>query len=119
MNPNIVEYTVQLAILASLVDGQASDQEKGLIVELVSHHLKFPQEQVGQMLDRWLNMYKEQGVGTNPGAALHFAYEALRPLQFNERHLAFYICDRVVRHDNGINTVENSFIQDLSRLVFS
>ncbi|NEP82834.1 MAG: hypothetical protein F6K39_34650 [Okeania sp. SIO3B3] len=27
MNPNTVEYTVQLAVLASLVDGQASDQE--------------------------------------------------------------------------------------------
>ncbi len=119
MNPNVVEYTVQLAALASLVDGQASDQEKGLILELVSHHLYSSPEQVGPMLDRWLNMYKEQGVGTNPGVALHFAVQALQPLQFRDKHIAFYICDCVVRSDSRITPEEIYFIEDLSRLVFS
>ncbi|MDY7008757.1 MAG: tellurite resistance TerB family protein [Cyanobacteriota bacterium] len=119
MNPNTVEYTVQLAVLASLIDGQASDQEKGIIVELVSHHLRCSQEEVGQMLERWLNIYQQQGVGNNPGAALHFACQALQPLQFRDKHIAFFICDCVVRSDRGISPEENYFIQDLSRLVFS
>ncbi|NEP83060.1 MAG: hypothetical protein F6K39_35920 [Okeania sp. SIO3B3] len=71
------------------------------------------------MLERWLNMYKEQGVGTNPRAALHFAVQALQPLQFRDKHIAFYICDCVVRSDRGISPEENCFILDLSRLVFS
>ncbi|MGD1704502.1 hypothetical protein [Dapis sp. BLCC M229] len=121
MNPNVVEYTVQLAALASLVDGQASDQEKDEIVKSVSHHLYCSPEQVAPMLDRWLYEYKERGkVGSNPRNAVHFAIQALQGLQeFRDKHIAFYICDRVVRSDSRIAPEENYFIRDLSRLVFS
>jgi hypothetical protein len=110
---------VKLAALASVVDGEASDQEKNFIIEEVSHLLRISQDDLRFFLDLWIGKYQEQGVANNPGRALNFAFTALQPLSFSEKHLAFHICQGVIDIEKTVIKSELPFMLQLHKLVFS
>ncbi|MGB3512719.1 MAG: hypothetical protein WBA93_26575 [Microcoleaceae cyanobacterium] len=118
MNPASVNNIIQLAALASVVDGHASDQEKNLIIEMGSHLLKTPQDQVRQILDDSIETFQDRGFAKNPEAALHSGLDALRSLDPSQKHLAFYICEKVIYQD-GIQSGEIEFIRQLDKIAFS
>ncbi|NET42956.1 hypothetical protein [Okeania sp. SIO2B3] len=115
MNSDSVNNIIQLAALASVVDGHASDQEKNLIVEMGSDLLNTPQEQIREILDRCIETFKNQELANNSEVALHSGLDALRSLDPSQKHLAFYICEKVIYQD-GIHSGEIEFIHQLDEL---
>ncbi|NES03200.1 MAG: TerB family tellurite resistance protein [Okeania sp. SIO2F4] len=116
IDPAVAENIIQLAALASVVDGQASDQEKNLIVEMASYELRISPDQAREMLDRSIEQL--QGIASFPGAILGFARMALQPLRYHDKHLAFYICLDVMYRDGQIALGEDSLIGELEKLAF-
>ena len=118
MNSASVNNIIQLAALASVVDGHASDQEKNLIIEMGSDLLKTPQDQIRQILNDWIETFQEQGFAKNPELAFNSGLNALQSLNPSEKHLAFYICEKVIDRD-GIQSDEIKFIRQLDKTAFS
>ena len=110
---------VKLAALAAVVDGEANDTEKNLIVEEGSHLLKISQDDLRFFLELWIGKYQERGAGNNPGIALDFAVTALQPLSHSEKHLAFHICQEVIDVEKTVIKSEFPFMLRLHKLVFS
>ncbi|NEP83061.1 MAG: hypothetical protein F6K39_35925 [Okeania sp. SIO3B3] len=115
MNSDSVNNIIKLAALASVVDGHASDEEKNLIVEMGSNLLNTPQEEIREILDRCINTFQNQEFAKNSEAVLNSGLDALRSLDPSQKHLAFYICEKVIYQD-GIQSGEIEFIHQLDQL---
>ncbi|NEQ77079.1 MAG: hypothetical protein F6K23_31160 [Okeania sp. SIO2C9] len=118
MNP-IAENIVKLAALAAVVDGQASDEEKKFIVDEGSYFLRTSQDEIRNLSDLWIGIYQSKGAANNPGTALNYALEALKPLSDSNKHLAFHICEQVIHIDRTVEESEMRFFFELRRFVFS
>ncbi|NES75249.1 MULTISPECIES: hypothetical protein [Okeania] len=118
MNPT-AENILKLAALATVVDGQASEQEKNFIVDDGSYLLRTSPDEVRPFIDLCIRIYQSKGAANNPGTALNFALEALKPLTDSEKHLAFHICYKVIHIDKEVKESEMRFFFQLHRLVFS
>ncbi|NEO53128.1 MAG: hypothetical protein F6K54_08555 [Okeania sp. SIO3B5] len=113
------ENIVKLATLAAVIDGKATDEEKKFIVDEGSYLLRTSQDEIRNLSDLWIGIYQSKDAAKNPGAALNFALEALKPLTDSEKHLAFHICNKVIHIDRVVGDSEMLFFFELRRLVFS
>ncbi|MGD1711966.1 hypothetical protein [Dapis sp. BLCC M172] len=110
---------IRLAALAAVVDGEASDKEKNLIVEEASHLLRTSHDNVRLVLDIWLNKYQNDGAGNSPAIALNFAMTELQALNPSEKHLAFHICQEVINIEKTVIKSELPFMLQLHKLIYS
>lgn len=109
-------FTIQLATVAALVDGQASEDEINTIVSEVSKKFKENAEEVRELTQRLVNVYQAKEVGSNPLAALKFAVKALQGLSKRDSLAALAIAQSVLA-SGGRTAEEDSFIYRLSQLV--
>ncbi|MEM1169760.1 MAG: hypothetical protein AAGJ08_11945 [Cyanobacteria bacterium P01_H01_bin.35] len=110
---------IRLATLAAVVDGEASDKEKDLIVEEASHLLRTSHDNVRLVLDIWLNKYQHEGAGNNPAIALKFATTELKALNSSEKDLAFHLCQEVINIEKTVINSELPFMLQLRQLIYS
>ncbi len=115
-----IDNIIQLAALASIIDGQASEQEKNVIVDICSHELRISPDEVRSKLDNFLGVYQIKKVANTipAGEALSSAKQALNNIPHYDRLLAFYICEAVIYQD-GIQAGERDFIRQLESIALS
>ena len=115
-----IDNIIQLAALASIIDGQASEQEQNVIVDICSHELRISPDEVRSKLDNFLGVYQIKKVANTipAGEALHSAKQALNNIPHYDRLLAFYICEAVIYQD-GIQAGERDFIRQLESIALS
>ena len=114
MNP-FLDNILVLAALAAVVDGEANEEEKQLIVARLSSQLEVSQDDVRERLERTVAQVAE--LARDPASAIGLARQALHSLPFNQQVLAYDIAKEAIDID-GIESDENTFIWDLFRAVF-
>ena len=109
------EYTVQFAVVASLVDGEASADEIDILVDKVSELYKEDAEEIRAFAQSKIAEYTPLDFGNKPVRALKAAVEALHALDNIGDKNAFVIARAVVEKD-GVSAKEDSFLARLAIL---
>jgi uncharacterized tellurite resistance protein B-like protein len=109
-------YVIQLAVIAALIDGQASEIEMKNLVELVSERFRMPPEEVSRLANEMLVIFQKHDIGKNPTNALRFATKALENMIGLHRKLAFDISEQVIIR-GGIDEMEKGFLAQLKNFV--
>ncbi|MDJ1183926.1 hypothetical protein [Roseofilum casamattae] len=114
MNP-FLDNILVLAALAAVVDGEANEEEKRLIVDRLSSQLEVSRDDVRERLEQ--TVARVSDLARDPASAIDLARQALHSLPFNQQVLAYDIAKEAIDID-GIESDENTFIWDLFRAVF-
>lgn len=109
-------FTIQLATVAALVDGQASEDEINTIVGEVSQKCKENEDEVRELTQKLVNVYQAKEVGSSPFTALKFAVKALQGLSKRDSLAALGIAQAVLAC-GGRTAEEDSFIYRLSQMI--
>ncbi|MBU7582265.1 MAG: TerB family tellurite resistance protein [Nostoc sp. TH1S01] len=109
-------FTTQLAVVAAVVDGQASEEEINIIVTQVSKKSKDNPEEIRRLTENLVKVYQAKQAGTNPLVALKFAVKALQGLAKRDALAALAIAQSVLE-SGGVTAEEDSFIYRLSQMV--
>lgn len=115
LKPSTV-FTIQLAVVAALVDGQASEEEINTIVTEVCNRSRENTDEVRKLTESLVKTYQAKEVGSSPLAALKFAVKALQGLAKRDALAALAIAQSVLEC-GGRTAEEDSFIYRLSQLV--
>ena len=105
-------YTVQLAVIAALVDGEASQPERDAITQKVSEHFRVDADEVSRVATLLIEQYQERNINSSPSVALHFALKSLSNLPLFDRPTAFRIAEEVIE-SGGKDQTEIGFLARL------
>ena len=104
--------TTQLAVIAALVDGEASQTEIDTIIQKVSEYYRENADEVRRATTSLIDYYQNRDISASPSIALHFSLKSLSNLSLLARSTAFKIAEEVIE-SGGKDTAEIGFLARL------
>ncbi|CAK8724098.1 hypothetical protein GMJAKD_13595 [Candidatus Electrothrix aarhusensis] len=112
-NPSAIRAT-QLAVIAALIDGKATDDEIELASTEVGREYDAPAEEVKKLALRLLKAHQAIDLPNNPVAAIRRGQLAMRGMADEEIGKIQQIVRRVISADGQETATEQSFLNMLS-----
>lgn len=116
MKAQIVHLT-QLAVLTSLVDGEASPEELETIAKAVSEKHEATREEIKALAERMVARYTAEGLARKPVQLVRRGQQSLRILSGPLRRDALRIARQVASATGGTDEGEATFLEELARSV--
>ena len=113
MNTDVVNVT-QLAVLASLVDGQASQQEIDTIAKSVSERFDISEADIKTLAEKLVATHTKKNLNRHPVAIVRLGVRSLQNLTGRNKRIAMQIAKDVAEASDGVDANEAMFLQELA-----